>query len=251
MSRISLVLAAFLVAVVGLAATTAASIKAPASPSAPPASPSAQPVTPSAPTATPSASPTVTPAPSLTPPPATPAPSKAPVIATPRPPTPRPTSPAFTAAQQDLLDGIQRGTKDCQPARGSAELPKGAIAGIECDSTDPAVARVGFYMFANDDDMIDAYLTRMRAEGVELDSGSCNDGEAEGAYLPYEGFALDRAGCFVNDDGFANYRYTSTGKHVYIGILGKSADMLALETFAWKGSLDTPGIPTLWNGGID
>jgi hypothetical protein len=240
MSRFSLVMAASLVALVALAACSASPITQPASPSAAPVV-----------VVIPSPSPTITPPPSVTPPPATPAPTKAPVIATPRPPTPRPTQPGLTAAEQNLLDGVQRGTKNCQSAGDSDELPGNALAGIECDSTDPAVARVGFYIFANDDDMIDAYLTRMRAEGIELDSGSCNDGEAEGAYLPDEGFALDRAGCFVNDEGFANYRYTSTGKHVYIGILGRSADMLALETFAWKGSLDTPGIPTLWNGGID
>jgi hypothetical protein len=165
--------------------------------------------------------------------------------------TPRPTAPGFTDAEQDLLDGVQRGTKNCQPAGGSDELPKDALAGIECDSTDPAVARVGFYQFANDEDMLNAYLSRMKAEGVKLESGSCNEGESEHAYIPDEGFALDRAGCFVNDEGFANYRYTMTGDHVYIGILGRSADMLALETFAWKGSLDMPGIPTLWFGGID
>jgi hypothetical protein len=178
----------------------------------------------------------------------TPAPTKPPVVA-----TPRPTAPGFTAAEQNLLDGVQRGTKNCQPARGSEELLADALAGIECDSTDPAVDRVGFYLFASDEDMVNAYLFRMNAEGVELDSGSCNDGEAEGAYIPFEGFALDRAGCFLNDEGFANYRFTMTGKHpVYIGILGRSADMIALETFAWlEGNPDTPGFPTLWFGGID
>jgi hypothetical protein len=174
------------------------------------------------------------------------------VIATPPPATPRPTAPDFTAAEQNLLDGVQRGTKNCQPAGGSDELPRDALAGIECDSTDPAVARVGFYQFANDDDMLNAYLFRMNAEGVVLESGTCNDGEAEHAYIPDEGFALDRAGCFLNDEGFANYQFTMTGKHVYIGILGQSADMAALETFAWKdANQDTPGIPTLWFGGID
>ena len=31
--------------------------------------------------------------------------------------------------------------------------------------------------------------------------------------------------------------------NVYIGILGRSDDMLALETFAWKGNQDTPRYP--------
>ena len=49
--------------------------------------------------------------------------------------------------------------------------PKAALAGIECDSPDPAVARVGFYVFADGEDMINAYLSRMEAEGVALDFG--------------------------------------------------------------------------------
>jgi hypothetical protein len=173
------------------------------------------------------------------------------VVATPRPPTPRPTAPSFTDAEQDLLDGVQRGTKNCLPVRVGNELPRNALAGIECNSTDPAVARIGFYVFANDDDMLNAYLSRMNAESIELNSGSCNDGEAEGAYIPSEGFAFDRAGCFLNDEGFANYRFTLPTSQVYIGVLGRSADMLALENFAWRGNLDTPGTPTLWVGGID
>src|SRR6476646_11475335 len=75
------------------------------------------------------------------------------------------------------------------------------MAGIECDSTDPAVARVGFYVFANDEDMLATYLARMQAEGVEVESGSCTEGESEHAYIPDEGFATDRAGCFLNADG--------------------------------------------------
>jgi hypothetical protein len=234
MSRISLALAASLVAAIGLAACSAGPIAPSASPTAPPVA------------VVPSASPTVTPAPIVTPPPATPAPTKPPAIA-----TPRPTAPDFTAAEQHLLDGVQRGTRNCQPASGSDDLPKDATAGIECDSTDPAVARVGFYLFANDDDMLNAYLLRMRAEGVELDSGSCHEGQAERAYFPGEGFLPERAGCFTNDEGFANYRFTIPGEHLYVGILGRSADLVAVESFAWKGNLDTPGIPTLWFGGID
>ena len=110
---------------------------------------------------------------------------------------------------------------------------------------------MGFYRFADDEAMIAAYLARMEAEGVDLETGSCLDGEAEHAYVPNEGFAPERAGCFVNDDGFANYRYTVPGEHLYVGILGQSADAQVLESFAWKGNADTPGVPTLWFGGID
>jgi hypothetical protein len=222
------VLAASLIAVVALAACGAAPVPPTASPSDSPASPSAPP--------------SLAPSPSVTPPPIAQPPAPTP-RATPKP-TPAP--PDFTAAEQYLLDGVRRGAKDCHPAGGSDDLPRDAIAGIECNSTDPAVARIGFYLFANDDDMLNAYLFRMRAEGVEMDSGSCFDGEGESAYIPGEGVIPQRNGCFINEEGYANYRATLPGEHVYIGILGTSKDTLALENFAWKGNQDTPGNPTLW-----
>jgi hypothetical protein len=236
MFRFRFASAGLLIAVIALSACSANTTATPAPPSAPPATPSAAP----------SAPPIATPLASVQPPPATPTPTKQPDVA-----TPRPTAQGFTKDEQDLLDGVQRGTENCLPARAGDGLPTGAIAGIECDSTDPAVARVGFYLFAGDQAMVDAYLARMQAEGVEVESGTCNDGESEHAYIPDEGFAKDRAGCFLNDEGFANYRYTITGNHVYVGILGRSADLAALEEFAWKGNQDMPGMPTLWFGGID
>ena len=95
--------------------------------------------------------------------------------------------------------------------------------------------------------MLDAYLARMRAEGVAADSGSCRDGENEGPYTPGDGMIPFRNGCFINDRGYANYRATLPGSHVYIGILGRSADMAVLEDFAWVGNQDAPGSPTLWS----
>jgi hypothetical protein len=234
MPRFRIAPALSLIAVVAVAACSANSVSAPAS-STPPAGPSASP----------SAAPVVATPPSATPLPATPAPTEPPVA------TPRPTAAGFTDAEQHLLDGVQRGTVNCQPAGRDSELPKNAVAGIECDSTDPAVARIGFYAFANDEDMLATYLARMHAEGVEVESGTCNEGESEHAYIPDEGFAQDRAGCFLNADGFANYRYTVSGNHVYVGLLGKSNNLDALENFAWKGNQDMPGRPTLWFGGID
>lgn len=231
MPRFSLALAASL-AVVVLAACGAGPVTPSASPSAPPASPSA--------------SPTIKPPPSVVPSPSAPAPTKPPVVVTPRPTALPPAALDFSPVEQYLLDGVRRGTRDCEPAAGSDEVPRDALGGIECYSTDPAVARIGFYLFANDEDMINAYLFRMKAEGVQLESGSCDQGEAEHGYIPDEGFAFDRAACFLNEEGFANYRTTMSGSHVYIGILGRSADMVALESFAWKGNQDMPGNPTLW-----
>ena len=215
-------LAASLVAVVAVSACNAA----PSQPSSPPSA------SPAVPSAAPSAAP-----PSLAP---QPSPTTDPVPASPG------SLADFTDQERYLFDGIRRGATQCQPAGGSDELPRDAIAGVECFSDEPGVARIGYYLFESDDDMLDAYIFRMQAEGVALDSGSCRDGEHEGAYTPGEGLVLSRHGCFLNEEGFANYRATQPGWHVYIGILGSTDDMVSLEDFAWRGNQDTTGAPTLW-----
>ncbi len=150
----------------------------------------------------------------------------------------------MTPDEQALLDGVRRDAVDCAPVR--QDLPPNAVAAIECASDDPAIDRIGFYRFADDDAMLDVYLDRMASEGVAMDSGTCRTGEGEGAYWPGEGVIVARNGCFINAQGFANYRATLPGEHVYIGILGNTANTAALEDFAWIGSIDTPGSPTLW-----
>jgi hypothetical protein len=166
---------------------------------------------------------------------------------TPRPePTdePQPTEPAFTAEEQYLIDGLLRGVIGCEPVR--AGRPGTAVAGIDCTSDDPAVARVGFYLFEDDEAMLEHYFARLAAEGVAPDSGDCHDGAFEGAYFPGEGLVPERNACFINDQGYANYRLTLAGDHVYIGVLGRSDDAVALADFAFRFNQDVPGIPTLW-----
>jgi hypothetical protein len=151
-----------------------------------------------------------------------------------------------TAKEKYLIAGVRRGAIDCAPAR--TDLPPRAIAGIECRADDHAVAKVGFFLFKTDKDTLNAYLQRMTAEGLELETGGCIDGEGEGAYVPWEGpgIAPWRNGCFINHAGYANFRATLPGSHVYIGVLGRTANMAALADFAWKFNQDTPGTPTLW-----
>lgn len=199
---------------------------------------------PSVPTPT---DPPAQPSPSVAPsdPPASPVPSPSPIVS-PAPASPAPSQPVvvLTAAERHLLAGVRRAAIDCDPVRSG--LPVGAIGGIDCASADPAAARIGFYLFDDDATMLDAYLARMADEGIELESGSCVDGEGEQAYVPGEGLNAWRHGCFVNDAGFANYRATLPGAHVYLGILGRTADARPLEDLAWLGNQDTPGSPTLW-----
>jgi hypothetical protein len=195
------------------------------------------------PTASPSAP--ASPMPSAQPLPSQPIPTVEPPASTPTP-KPRPVKPTFNEDERYLLAGILRGARGCEPVRDA--LPPRSRAGIECASDDRAVARIGFYMYDTDEDMIEDYIARMTREGIELDSGDgCIVREGEGAYVPWEPgeIAPMRAGCFINAEGYANYRVT-TGMGVYIGILGRTDDMGALAEFAFRGSRDTPSFPTLW-----
>jgi hypothetical protein len=229
-----IVLAASLIAAFVLAACGASA----PSPSQPAVVPPASPV-PSSPTQRSTPEPAD---PTAEPPVVTPDPTVRP---TPEP-TPRPTEPSFNRAERYLIEGIMRGEGDCSPVRTS--LPARAIAGIDCDLVASPVARMGYYLFENDADMLDAYLARMEAEDVALDTGGCRPGEGESAYIPWgdDGMAPDRHGCFVNSEGYGNYRATISGVHVYVGLLGRTADMGSLVDWAWFGSQDTPGNPTLW-----
>src|SRR5690606_15739459 len=111
------------------------------------------------------------------------APTEAP--ASPVAPTPVPAEP--TAEEQYLIDGVLRGGEACRPVR--TDLPAGAIAGIECTADDPAVARLGFYLFADEATMLEAYFARMASEGIATESGGCGEQEGEGSYIPFEGIS--------------------------------------------------------------
>lgn len=136
----------FIVAACGSATAPSPSPSAPSSPAPAPSEPAP-------------ASPT--PEPSVAPPSEEPsdAPTEAPAEA--------------TAQEQYLLDGVLRGAQDCAPVRD--DLPEGAVAGIECAADDPAVAQVGFYLFADEAAMLEAYFARMDAEGVPESGGGNQD----------------------------------------------------------------------------
>jgi hypothetical protein len=152
----------------------------------------------------------------------------------------------FSTAERYLVDGMMRGESHCSPVRGP-NLPGLAIAGIDCRLVGSPAARMGFYLYKSDDDMLDAYMARVSAERLVVDSGACIPGEGEGAYIPAgDDFSSDRHACYVNDDGYGNYRATISGVNVYMGLLGRTEDMRSLEDWAWLGNADTPGGPTLW-----
>ncbi len=157
----------------------------------------------------------------------------------------------IAAGEAYLRAGIRPdATTDCAPRR--EDLPARAIAGVECRGDQPAVERVGFYLFASEADLLATYFERLDAEGIGVASGGCFGGEeGEGSYHPeeFEGTGPNRDGCFINDAGRANYRATLSDALVYMGVLGASGDIQALYKWAWLGNLDTPGGPTIWRGG--
>ena len=57
-----------------------------------------------------------------------------------------------------------------------------------------------------------------------------------------------RYGCYFNEFGVANYRFTDPDYLVYVGILGTGKDIKRLNDWAWRGNQDTPGAPTVWRG---
>jgi hypothetical protein len=196
--------------------------------------------------------------------PRSPAPSPGDSSNAPEPNTPSP-SPEFTASPQPtesptssatvlsaderfLLAGIRKDAKvNCLPRR--ADLPLRATAGVECSLRTAGIERAGFYLFPSSKSLLATYLERMAAEGVKLNTGTCYEGESESNYIPGDNDAEiipERHGCFVNQYGVANYRATIPGGPVYVGLLGTSGNIRALQDFAWKGSQDTPGAPTIW-----
>jgi len=239
MSRLVLVLTFLLAALAACGST-------PPQPSPSPSQPVERPSTPAE-----SAPPTITP-PEATPS-ASPAPTGTPVstpapIATPRP-TPSQVAVTPTVEEAYLLAGVRADLIDCRPLR--QDLPSGTTGAIECGSADHAVARVGFFLFDGTVDVMSAYWARMDAEGVQRDTVACESGEGEAAYMPGDDEVESRHGCFVNSEGFANYRATAPSYLMYIGVLGKTGNMRALVDFAWRGNDSVPGYPTLWAESAD
>jgi hypothetical protein len=142
--------------------------------------------------------------------------------------------------EQALLYRLRKDAKvGCAPKR--VGLPPRAIAGIECRVNSKLVALVGMYAFPSQRDALRTYLERLAEYGVRLRTGGCARGKAgDEAWTPGDGdsgnAAVFRDGCFVAR-GVANIRLTCWGGDrggVYIGIVGKSADIAALNRWAWN-----------------
>jgi hypothetical protein len=158
--------------------------------------------------------------------------------ATPRA-TPRPT-PSFSKAERLILQLLRADARvGCVPKR--AGLPARAIAGVECHFDTALVTLVGVYRFRSEDDAVTTYLERLAEYGVRPRTGNCRSGTSGDSswpgYLPDRaddgGLSPYRSGCFRNEHGLANVRLTCYGG-IYMGVVGKSADLAALYKWAWR-----------------
>ena len=149
-----------------------------------------------------------------------------------------------------LLDGFRDDARfACAPRR--TDLPPRAVAGVVCspDALDvPDVDEVGAYLFESQADVMATYEERLADAGVRLGSGGCPERPGEGAYVPEAPGTTGpyRFGCFVNEFGNANVRFTVPDSNVYVGILGTDGPIAVLSDWAWRDNLDQPGSPTVW-----
>ena len=183
---------------------------------------------------------------------ASPAPSAS-ALAAPTPaPTPAasPSAVAATDAEAQLIANVRSDIKaTCAPLR--AELPKGAVAAISCTPEDDVAAAVTVSVFGSQKEMMAAYKARLKAQRIKIRSnqGSCLAKKpSEGAYVPGDtGTKLtpNRSACYVDADGHAHY--VATAPNGLIEVVGKAGKIPALEDWAWLGSQDAPGVPTVWS----
>jgi hypothetical protein len=163
----------------------------------------------------------------------------------------------FSAAEKRLVEALRADVRvGCAPRR--TDLPQDSVAGLECRIGSALVDRVGIYSFKEEietDAALQAYLVRLVDNGVKLRAGDCDAGipgdRAWPDYLPDEdadlGYRAERSGCFFDENGIANVRLTCYGS-LYVGVLGKTADIAALYKWSWRVAdgesthRDPPGI---------
>jgi hypothetical protein len=156
--------------------------------------------------------------------------------------------PAFTPAELALLTGVRGDIGGCVPLR--TGLPDGAGEAIECRPAGQVARLVRVTGFAAQADALAEYLERVTASGIDLRThhGRCDGAGTEGAYVPGDrGTTLDpnRSACFIDASGHAHYLATKLPAGL-IEVVGRGADAAAVEAWAWRGGVDTPGAPTAW-----
>ena len=187
-----------------------------------------------------------------------PAPNTQPVASS--PPAASATPVAWTELERTIRAGIREdAARGCAPRRHN--LPPGTIAAVECRPRDPAVARVGFYLFGSPDEAFAHYRNRLRAEGLAYNKGDIGDRHWEECWHfenegdQHSSTCRYRHAGFVNSSGYANYR--AVGDALYVGVLGKADDVTGVWDWVRlsRGEETPPGEmgevpwwPTLYEG---
>ncbi len=156
-------------------------------------------------------------------------------------------------AAQALAGGIRndlRGT--CRAVQG--ELRDGALAALRCPAPAPGIDLVTIRLYGSRWELADAYAARVAAAGIAPMShrGRCLPRQpSEGGYVPGDGRGVevvDRSACWTGDDGSAHYLATIPS-FVLVRVDGRAGSSIPdLEAWAWLGSRDQPGNPSLWSG---
>jgi hypothetical protein len=176
-------------------------------------------------------------------------------------------APVLSSEEEELTHWLREDARvDCRPRR--SDLPDLALFGAECFPSHDLVARVGIYGFDDRQAAAAAYVERMSSAGVEPYTGSCVEGipgdegwanegghgaridETNAMVVDGQVIGLNRAGCFHGEDGTANWRATcwpGPTDGVYVGVLGRTQDIGALQEWAWDYPDDieaaSPGPP--------
>ena len=120
------------------------------------------------------------------------------------------------------------------PAYAEIYDSKGGFSDVEANLLSGLRPDARFACTARRDD-----LPAHAVAGVEC-SPEVDTGDSGPTIGPY------RYGCYLNEFGNANYRFTAPDSLVYVGILGTGTDLAALHDWAWLGNQDVPGSPTVW-----
>ena len=109
-------------------------------------------------------------------------------------------------------------------------------------------ADAGFYLFRNDADMLDAYLARMDAEGIVLESGGLRAGRGRRRLHPASRRA--RPGRTATAASSTARATATTAPRCPVSTSTSACSAGARTCAAWRtgpgSAADTPGNPTLW-----
>lgn len=163
---------------------------------------------------------------------------------------------AFTAAERLLFRAMRDDiAKTCEPRR--SQNPAGTVAALQCRPETDKVRDMAVYLMEADD-AAKVFSGRMRDARVKggTERRSCASGKP--SQMAWTGAGVVAAGCYRNEDGRANLRFTNTATrcrqltagttqlespHLYMAVLGPDRNIANL--WEWAASSND------WEAGED